>query len=247
MGPLMRYQDFKQSVNVNHLKLCEHSLLSCSFSLTRKQIAQPSDGIDQSVLKTVCFVWRYILWWLFYEISLHLFYHNIIRFLPSKYFIHIDCCTALISFPMTGEIEKMDEWAVAGLACSFSVFFMVKYVVFYGLPTCLARLDGILAPDPPKCVFRIRLSSQLWRLFDRGIYKFMLVYLYIPSQGAKPSFIAKLWGSALTFGFIFVWHGVSSEVFVWCAWNFISVSVENGVRLLTTRPFFVSMKVCLKT
>ena len=68
----------------------------------------------------------------------------------------------------------MDVWSAGGLGYCLGQFFMIKYVVMYGLPSRLAALDRVEAPPPPKCIGRIHLYSQMWRDFDRGLYNFML-------------------------------------------------------------------------
>ena len=71
-------------------------------------------------------------------------------------------------------VKRLDIWSAAGLGYSLGQFFMTKYTVFYGLPSALAKLDQVYAPDPPKCIGRIHLYSQMWRDFDRGFYNFMI-------------------------------------------------------------------------
>lgn len=75
-----------------------------------------------------------------------------------------------------GLVKNLDVWSAGGLGYCLGQFFMIKYVVMYGLPSRLAALDQVEAPPPPKCIGRIHLYSQMWRDFDRGLYNFMLKY-----------------------------------------------------------------------
>ncbi len=55
----------------------------------------------------------------------------------------------------------MDMWTAGGLGYSLAQFFMLKYYVFYGLPSSLARLDRVEAAGPPICIGRVHLYSQV--------------------------------------------------------------------------------------
>ena len=69
--------------------------------------------------------------------------------------------------------DKLDIWSAAGLTLTLGIFFTMKYRLFYGLPSALARMDGMDAPGAPTCTMRIQLYSQMWRQFDRGLYNFL--------------------------------------------------------------------------
>ena len=143
-------------------------------------------------------------------------------------------------------VEKLDIWAAGGLGYTLAQFFMIKYFVFYGLPSSLAQLDGINAPPPPKCISRIHLYSQMWRDFDRGLYNFMLSYIYIPIKGQSNSLWAKLKGSAATFFFVCIWHGGTSAVVIWCICNYLGICLEKlAGQIAVTHPL-VRLKVSLR-
>lgn len=55
-------------------------------------------------------------------------------------------------------------------------FFLIKYVVVYGLNHTLCAIDNVRAPPQPKCVARIHLYSDMWKYFDQGLYKFLIRY-----------------------------------------------------------------------
>jgi protein-cysteine N-palmitoyltransferase HHAT len=50
---------------------------------------------------------------------------------------------------------------------------MLKYTVIYGISATLAGAEGVEMPQPPKCISRIHLYSDMWRVFDPGLYKFL--------------------------------------------------------------------------
>ena len=45
-----------------------------------------------------------------------------------------------------------------------------RYVQFYGFPILVAQIDGVDAPNPPKCIALVYLYSDMWRSFDVGLY-----------------------------------------------------------------------------
>nr|CAD7395208.1 unnamed protein product [Timema cristinae] len=82
-----------------------------------------------------------------------------------------------------------------GLGYCMGQFFMLKYVVMYGLMGTIAQAENINAPRHPKCIARISLYSDMWRYFDEGLYRFLLrilarklytipvIILLLPAQG----------------------------------------------------------------
>ena len=72
--------------------------------------------------------------------------------------------------------KRMDLWTMSGMCCCISVFFMMKYIFFYGITRPFMKMDGIEPPDHPKCVGRIHCYSELWRYFDVGLHSFMHRY-----------------------------------------------------------------------
>nr|SVE93635.1 EOG090X06SF [Scapholeberis mucronata] len=162
---------------------------------------------------------RFLFWWFFHQLALHYFYHSAIQYHP-------------------GIVQRLDVWSSAGLGYSLGQFFMIKYLVLYGLPFALAKMDYVDAPPPPKCVSRIHLYSQMWRDFDRGLYNFMFNYIYIPFKGNSDRVVSKLLGTGLCFGFVCIWHGGSSAVVIWCVSNYLGICLEMTARYFSTcRPF----------
>nr|CAD7204944.1 unnamed protein product [Timema douglasi] len=98
---------------------------------------------------------RFSAWLVFTEIALHLVYSN-----------------SLVQHPKV--VAEMGSWSLYGLGYCMGQFFMLKYVVMYGLMGTIAQAENINAPRHPKCIARISLYSDMWRYFDEGLYRFLL-------------------------------------------------------------------------
>ncbi|CAG2058558.1 unnamed protein product [Timema podura] len=98
---------------------------------------------------------RFSAWLIFTEIALHFVYSN-----------------SLLQQPKV--VAEMGSWSLYGLGYCMGQFFMLKYVVMYGLMGTIARAENINAPRHPKCIARISLYSDMWRYFDEGLYRFLL-------------------------------------------------------------------------
>lgn len=147
---------------------------------------------------------RYMFWLYFTEFLLHFIYVNAIQYHPQL-------------------VQNLNPWALYGLGYCMGQFFLNKYVVIYGICNTLCNLDNVKAPPPPKCIARIHLYSDMWKYFDRGLYKFLIRYLYIPIRKSN----GKLFASFICFAFVFVWHGIQINIFIWSMLNFIGVTIEN--------------------
>lgn len=129
------------------------------------------------VTKSIALIARYLFWWFFHQFALHYFYHSALQYHIGIFIILIlliQQCSSITILSLPGIVRHLDIWSAAGLGYTLGQFFMTKYLVLYGLPSSLAKLDHIDSPPPPKCVGRIHLYSQMWRDFDRGLYNFML-------------------------------------------------------------------------
>ncbi|XP_033209554.1 protein-cysteine N-palmitoyltransferase HHAT [Belonocnema kinseyi] len=149
---------------------------------------------------------RYIFWLYFTEFGMHFLYFNALQFFPDV-------------------VEKLNPWAFFGMGYCMGQYFLNKYVVVYGIWSLVTKLDDIEAPPHPKCIARIHLYSDMWKHFDRGLYKFLLRYIYIPTSGSK-SGARKLFSSFLCFSFVFLWHGMELFIFIWSFLNFFGLAVE---------------------
>ncbi|XP_045584583.1 protein-cysteine N-palmitoyltransferase HHAT isoform X2 [Procambarus clarkii] len=149
------------------------------------------------------------LWWMgFTQFLLYQFFAHSLHFTPEL-------------------VKKMSSWSMAGFVYFLTAFLQLKYVVLYGLPSVLARVEGYDPPRHPRCTLMTYRFSDIWRYFDHGLYRFMLKHIYIPWVGFEPSLVRQLQGTALVFTFVYVWHGVSTQVFWWATINFFGVVAEK--------------------
>ncbi|KAH8274634.1 hypothetical protein KR018_008367, partial [Drosophila ironensis] len=52
----------------------------------------------------------------------------------------------------------------------------------------------------------------------------------------RSSIAAKFGATALTFGFVFVWHGCYTYVLIWSVLNFLCLAAEKIFKTLTSLP-----------
>ncbi|OXU20951.1 hypothetical protein TSAR_011068 [Trichomalopsis sarcophagae] len=149
---------------------------------------------------------RYTFWMYFTQLALHYVYFNALRFHPEF-------------------VISLRPWAFYGLGYCMGQYFLNKYVVVYGLTSTVCRAEDIDAPPQPKCIGRIHLYSDMWKHFDRGLYKFLLRYIYIPCN--PKSAIGKFFASAVCFTFIYLWHGMHLYIFIWAFLNFFGLFIET--------------------
>ncbi|XP_011056628.1 PREDICTED: protein-cysteine N-palmitoyltransferase Rasp isoform X1 [Acromyrmex echinatior] len=150
---------------------------------------------------------RYMFWCFFTELLLHFIYVNAIQY-------HLQV------------LQNLNSWELFGLGYCMGQFFFNKYVVIYGTCSNLCYLDDIKAPSQPKCIARIHLYSDMWKHFDRGLYKFLIRYIYVPIRKSNRCF-GKLFASFLCFTFVFMWHGIQMNIFIWALLNFIGIVIED--------------------
>ena len=60
-----------------------------------------------------------------------------------------------------------------GIGFGMGQFFFLKYIVVYGLALTWTKAEGYNVPQSPRCVACICLYSDMWRLFDEGLYLFI--------------------------------------------------------------------------
>ncbi|XP_012272296.1 protein-cysteine N-palmitoyltransferase Rasp isoform X2 [Orussus abietinus] len=168
--------------------------------------------------------------WTFTRLSRLLF--NLLRYGFWLYFtefaMHFIYCNALQYHPQI--VENLDAWAFYGYGYCMGQYFLNKYVVVYGICGEISRTDGIDAPATPKCIGRIHLYSDMWKHFDRGLYNFLIKYIYIPIVTELTIPCKKLVASFLCFGFVFLWHGMKMFIFIWACLNFIGLAIEDTAK-----------------
>ncbi|ELW47783.1 Protein-cysteine N-palmitoyltransferase HHAT [Tupaia chinensis] len=88
---------------------------------------------------------RLLCWWWLAELMAHLMYMHAIY----------------SSIPL---LEAVSDWTLGGLALAQVLFFYVKYLVLFGIPALLMRLDGLRPPPLPRCVSTMFSFTGMWRL-----------------------------------------------------------------------------------
>ncbi|XP_076445674.1 protein-cysteine N-palmitoyltransferase HHAT-like [Babylonia areolata] len=124
-------------------------------------------------------------------------------------------------------LAQQSRMTIAAIGYSLGQLFMVKYLVLFGLPAQLARLDGFEPPAVPACISYIYCYSDMWRAFDRGLYDFMTRYIFIPLGGSHAGLVYRVTGSVMCFAFVYYWHGAEFFLFLWCVLNFVETSLEQ--------------------
>ena len=169
-------------------------------------------------------VLRYSFWFAICHLVIHFFYQS------------------SISHQME-ILKSLGFWTLAGVGFSVGGFFNLKYIVFYGFPRPFIVEDGITkAPPHPKCIYRIHRYSEMWRFFDNGLYLFLRKYIYQPIAGEQGGALRKIVGATVTFGFVYVWHGVSNQVMIWSMLNYLSVMTEMVATSLGKCPQYVNIE-----
>nr|XP_023404178.1 LOW QUALITY PROTEIN: protein-cysteine N-palmitoyltransferase HHAT [Loxodonta africana] len=101
-----------------------------------------------SLKSTVCILavglGRLLCWWWLAELMAHLMYMHAIY----------------SSTPLLGAVSC---WTLGGLALAQVLFFYVKYLVLFGIPALLMRLDGLKPPPLPRCVSTMFSFRGMWR------------------------------------------------------------------------------------
>uniref|UniRef100_A0A8D2DH52 Hedgehog acyltransferase n=1 Tax=Sciurus vulgaris TaxID=55149 RepID=A0A8D2DH52_SCIVU len=160
---------------------------------------------------------RLLCWWGLAELMAHLMY------------MHAICS----SIPLLGTVSF---WTLGGLALAQVLFFYVKYLVLFGVPALLMRLDGLNPPPLPRCVSTMFSFTGMWRHFDVGLHNFLIRYVYIPLGGSQHGLLGTLLSTGMTFAFVSYWHGGYDYLWCWAALNWMGITVENGVRRLAENP-----------
>ncbi|XP_048213233.1 protein-cysteine N-palmitoyltransferase HHAT isoform X3 [Perognathus longimembris pacificus] len=201
-----------------------HMAVSQLAMLLVRKMQQPElCSVKDSLFMLARGLGRLLCWWGLAELMVHLMYMHAIY----------------SSIPLLGAVSC---WTLGGLALAQVLFFYVKYLVLFGIPALLMRLDGLKPPPLPRCVSTMFSFTGMWRHFDVGLHNFLIRYVYIPLGGSKHGRLGTLISTAMTFSFVSYWHGSYDYLWCWAALNWLGVTVENGIRRLVESP---CMQECL--
>uniref|UniRef100_A0A8C3WEP6 Hedgehog acyltransferase n=1 Tax=Catagonus wagneri TaxID=51154 RepID=A0A8C3WEP6_9CETA len=185
--------------------------------LARKMQQQEQGSLKASFSILVLGLGRLLFCWWLVELMVHLMYTHAI-------------CS---SVPL---LSTVSCWTLGGLALAQVLFFYVKYLVLFGVPALLMRLDGLTPPPPPRCVSTMFSFTGMWRYFDVGLHGFLVRYVYVPAGGSQHGLLGTLFSTAVTFAFVSYWHGGNDYLWCWAALSWLGVTVESGVRRLVQKP-----------
>lgn len=70
--------------------------------------------------------------------------------------------------------------------------------------------------------------------FSFNIYR----YIYVPIRKSN-GYFGKLFASFLCFTFVFIWHGIQMNIFIWTLLNFIGIVIEDiGVSISKSKQYY---------
>ena len=183
----------------------------------KRQKSKPKAAWGKSFLfyftLNVC---RYAVWHLFLNWALHFMY------IPA----------------MHNDLDLLDSvplFTLLGMAISYDQYFCVKYMVLYGVPSALAVADNVIVDGAPHCVSGKFKFLDMWKYFDKGLHKWLLRYIYIPTGGSAfhLSFPRKTINAVLPFVFVYLWHGLYYHHLIWATINAFGVYIEMICRDLS--------------
>ncbi|GFT51008.1 hypothetical protein NPIL_642641 [Nephila pilipes] len=158
---------------------------------------------------------RQILFYFLYEFFLHYIYSHAVQFYPDA-------------------VKNYDSFALCGLGYALPMMFFLKYYIIYGVSKCIAKLEDIELPPPPKCISCIHLSSHFAKHFDRGLYLWILKYLYMPIVNNKWTLLRKIQALCICFSFVCIWHGMDTSIVISTSLNCVLVASEIAVQFFLT-------------
>lgn len=112
------------------------------------------------------------------------------------------------------------------------IFDFLQYVVIFGFPAFFARLDNMDPPAPAICIARVQLYSKMWRTFDKGLYDFFKTYIFVPICRPTFSLWRKIFGLAMSYVFVLIWHSMDRAHVVWVVLNCSEILIETIAKII---------------
>ncbi|XP_067901198.1 protein-cysteine N-palmitoyltransferase HHAT isoform X2 [Heterodontus francisci] len=156
---------------------------------------------------------RILFWWWLTESMLHLMYIHAIQHQETI-------------------LESASYWTLGGLGFAHALFFYMKYLLLYGVPSIIMCLDGIKPPRLPRCTSSLYSFTGTWREFDVGLHRWLVRYIYIPLGGSRHGVLRIMFSSAMAFSFVCYWHGGHNFMLNWAALNWAGVMIENILKMV---------------
>ncbi|NXU80175.1 HHATL protein, partial [Oreotrochilus melanogaster] len=137
-------------------------------------------------------------------------------------------------------MNRLSDWALAGLAYSNLVYDWVKAAVMFGVTNTIARLDHLDPPQPPKCITMLYLFAETH--FDRGINDWLCKYVYDHLGENHDNILKELVASIATFAVTTLWLGPSEVVYIWSVVNCFGLNFELWVQKFFQQKLFAKME-----
>ncbi|KAH7972327.1 hypothetical protein HPB52_011121 [Rhipicephalus sanguineus] len=155
------------------------------------------------------------------------------HFFLMELMAHFFYSSAMARWPWMA--ERLDLYSLVGFAFSLLFFFYVRYLFTYGFAGAIARAEGVEIPPPSMCIATMYRCSYFWRYFDRGMHLWIRRYFYEPVVGQSRGACRVLFGTAVAFGFTWVWHSMHKRDAIWCALSVLGIALEVIVREVRKR------------
>ncbi|KAG8180457.1 hypothetical protein JTE90_024846 [Oedothorax gibbosus] len=155
-----------------------------------------------------------------YQLSFYFIYEFLLHFVYSS---------SISYYPEI--VSNFDRWSLCGLCYALPMMFYLKYFILFGIAGSLSRLEGVKFPPPPKCFTTTHLASLLSRHFDRGLYLWLLKYLYLPLLKLG---LGRIFAQSVCFTFVAVWHGSDAAICTSSALNCFLVTSEAIAKHIST-------------
>ncbi|KOB69107.1 putative skinny hedgehog/sightless/rasp [Operophtera brumata] len=120
-------------------------------------------------------------------------------------------------------VKRLSVLALGGGGLWMGFQFHLKYVVSYGTTAAFARLDNMNPPPTPRYIYRPGYST-------------------VSHCVNLPKMTYKLSASFVTFTFIFMWHGITWNIFVWSVLNYFGILIEYSAKALSVTDTYKRFK-----
>lgn len=193
--------------------------LLCYNDFMRERDSKPPLWNTRTILNFIFSLCRVACWALGLETATHYVYASVIRY----------------DISVARNLSTFESFGV--FMANFGVHF-AKYTIIFGLPASVCALDGFTdVPGGPKSI-PVKNLSYFWKNHDRGLYKWLMRYIYIPCGGSRRGGVAAAFNMALVFGFIVVfWQRVTASTCVWGFVNWFGAVIEPlGLRIFSGLP-----------
>ncbi|XP_053121241.1 protein-cysteine N-palmitoyltransferase HHAT-like protein [Hemicordylus capensis] len=137
-------------------------------------------------------------------------------------------------------VNRLSDWALAGLAYSNLVYDWVKAAVMFGVINTISRLDHLDPPQPPKCITMLYVFAETH--FDRGINDWLCKYVYDHIGENHDNILKELLATISTFLITTLWLGPCEIVYIWSICNCFGLNFELWVQQFFQLKMFAGIE-----